>query len=212
MVRIVVLSSLMFLMVVAGVVYFWNGTVSPPNADTGAVLTLPAMTEFTLTERSGESFRSQDLQGRVWVGSFFFTKCASNCRLLNMHISTLMREFGPRGVQFVSISCDPENDMLDALSHYADMFNADKRQWLFLRGEMDYVRKIGSDMMGVGVDRQTHFDQLIVFNAKGERQGIYRTDVPSELTRVRKVLDRLLTESPVKEIAETKERRGVVQE
>jgi protein SCO1/2 len=205
MYRIAAFVGLILLVVIAGAVYLWNGTVLAPSAETGAASTRPTMTQFTLTERSGETFHSQDLQGRVWVGSFFFTKCASNCRMLNMHISTLMREFGPRGVRFISISCDPENDTLDALSHYADMFNADERQWLFLRGEMEYVQKIGSDMMGVGVDRQTHFDQLIVFAANGERQGIYRTNVPSELARVSKVLDRLLTESPAEENAETNE-------
>ena len=184
MYRIVALFGLIVLLMVGWTFTFWDGPGSASSVDEGAASTGPPMTKFTLTERSGESFQSQDVLGRVWVGSFFFTKCASNCRRLNMHMSKLMREFGPRGVQFISISCDPENDTLDVLSHYADMFNADERQWLFLRGEMEYVQKIGSDMMGVGVDRQTHFDQLIVFDAKGERQGIYRTNVPSELARV----------------------------
>ena len=205
MYRIAALVGILVLIVVGGVVFFWNGAISAPRLDGTAPSTLPKMTRFTLTERSGESFDSQNLLGRVWVGSFFFTKCASNCRALNMHMSKLMREYGPRGVQFISISCDPENDTLEALSHYADMFNADEQQWLFLRGEMDYVRRIGSDMMGVAVDRQTHFDQFIVFDAQGERVGIYRSNVPSEMERVRKVLDRLLTKSPPQEAVQTEE-------
>jgi len=203
MYRITALTGLILLLFVGWAFYHWNSSRSAPSADTVDSSARPLMAEFTLTERSGETFQSRDLQGRVWVGSFFFTECASNCRLLNMHMSGLMREYGPQGVQFVSISCDPENDTLEVLSHYADMFNADKRQWLFLRGELEYVQKIGRDMMGVAVDKQTHFDQFILFNAAGERLGIYRSNVPSELARMKKVLDRLLAESLADEVAQT---------
>ena len=58
-------------------------------------------------------------------------------------------------------------------------------------------------MMGVAVDRQTHFDQFILFDAAGERLGIYRSNVPSELARMKKVLDRLLAESLADEVAQT---------
>src|SRR5207253_10978293 len=34
---------------------------------------------FTLTERSGRTVTAEDLRGKVWVVSFFFTSCTAGC-------------------------------------------------------------------------------------------------------------------------------------
>ena len=49
--------------------------------------------------------------------------------------------------------------------------------------------------MGVAVDWRTHFDQLLLLIFGGEKVGILHSKVPSDLTRMRKVPDRLLVES-----------------
>ena len=36
--------------------------------------------DFTLTRRTNEPFHSEQLQGQVWIASFFFASCPTVCR------------------------------------------------------------------------------------------------------------------------------------
>ncbi len=46
----------------------------------------------------------------------------------------------------ISISCDPRNDSPEVLSRYADRFPADPNRWLFLTGDLNYIKRIGHDI------------------------------------------------------------------
>src|SRR5688500_15192722 len=68
------------------------------------------LTRYELTERSGRKFRSEELQGKVHVVNFFFAKCPTFCRVQTAAVQALHNEFAAKGVVFLSITCDPEND------------------------------------------------------------------------------------------------------
>ena len=51
------------------------------------------LTSFTLTERSGEQVSDDDLEGRPYVVSFFFSTCPSICVMQNQKIQQLQTEF-----------------------------------------------------------------------------------------------------------------------
>ena len=98
----------------------------------------PILTQFTLTERSGKPFGTDDLRGHVHVVSFFFASCPSTCRQQNERMQQLQFANKGKDVKFLSITCDPDRDTPTALRLYADIFNADKDQWLFLTGDLVY--------------------------------------------------------------------------
>ena len=75
----------------------------------------PPLTEFELTERSGQPFRSADMKGKVWVATYFFTTCPGNCIRLNQNIKFMHNMPELKDVTWVSITCDPDNDTLAAL-------------------------------------------------------------------------------------------------
>ena len=176
--------------------YRWATPSQPPEARPAD----PPLTEFSLNERSGQPFHSSDLSGHVWVASFFYARCGANCRTMNMTISELQREFGPQGVRFVSISCDPQNDTPEALQEYAKLFQADERQWLFLTGDFNYIQRIGRDMLDVLVDQRSHNTDLFVVDPAGQIRGRYNAIATNELAKARQLLHELLdeTEIPVK--------------
>ena len=100
----------------------------------------PPLTEFELTERSGKPFRSADMKGKVWVATYFFTTCPGNCIRLNQNIQLMHNLPELKDVTWVSITCDPDNDTLEALSKYADSLQADPERWLFCRGPISITR------------------------------------------------------------------------
>ena len=112
----------------------------PGNRRSLAELRQAAMLEpnwtrsFELTERSGQKVRSEDLVGQPYVVCFFFSTCPGTCKRQSGEMRLLQSKFKDKPIRLLSISVDPEVDTPEVLSAYADGFNADPKQWLFLTG------------------------------------------------------------------------------
>ena len=154
----------------------------------------PRLSEFTLEERNGQPLHSRQLSGRVWIASFFFTTCAGTCIQLNQALKSLHDDPALDEVSLVSISCDPENDTLDVLGDYANRFDADPQRWFFCRGDLDYVERIGHDMMQLPVERQTHSNRAVVLDRTGKVRGRFQVTEPNQLAMMRRVLVTCLAE------------------
>jgi cytochrome oxidase Cu insertion factor (SCO1/SenC/PrrC family) len=152
--------------------------------------------EFALVERSGRTFRSSELQGKVWVASFFYASCPGFCFKQNQRVGELVKEFAPQGVQFVSITVDPANDTPSALTTYADRLNAPRDNWLFLTGTQQYIERIGQDIFRVSVERATHSDRLILIGRDGKVVDHFRSTDPADVAELRETIAHLLAEKP----------------
>jgi protein SCO1/2 len=129
---------------------------------------------FELTERSGEAVRSEDLLGQPYVVCFFFSTCPGTCKRQSGEMRLLQSKFKDKPIRLVSISVDPENDTPEALRAYAEGFNADAKQWLFLTGELEKIIKVGTEMFFLpGVEKRGHPDRFCLVNARGELVGSY---------------------------------------
>ncbi len=141
----------------------------------GDVAVAPAgwMSEFELTERSGKAINSDALLGAPYVVSFFFSTCPSICVQQNQKVKELQDEFASKGVRFVSISVDPATDKPEVLREYATRFQADPEQWLFLTGDLGYIRRVGAEVYRLPVDEKFHTEKLVLVDAKGQIVGYY---------------------------------------
>jgi len=129
---------------------------------------------FELTERSGETVRSEDLLGQPYVVCFFFSTCPGTCKRQSGEMRLLQSKFKDKPIRLVSISVDPDNDTPEALRAYAEGFNADPKQWLFLTGELEKIIKVGTEMFYLpGVEKRGHPDRFCLVNAQGELVGSY---------------------------------------
>ncbi len=91
---------------------------------------------FSLTERNGATVTNTNLQGKIWVAHFFYSKCGSECKVLGRRMESIQKlTEGDDDVMLVSMSVDPVNDTPEYLRYYADEFNASEDRWLFLTGD-----------------------------------------------------------------------------
>lgn len=151
---------------------------------------------FELTERSGETVRSEDLLGQPYVACFFFSTCPGTCKRQSGEMRLLQSKFKGKPVRFVSISVDPENDTPEALRAYADSFNADSQQWLFLTGDLEKIIKVGTEMFFLpGVEKRGHPDRFCLVNAQGDLVGSYVWLDSQEREMLVKHIEELLPES-----------------
>jgi len=191
------------LLVVLGLAMVWSAMNRQPSVSSGggdhdidpapAQLNRP-IPPFKLTQSNGETFDSADLQGEVWVASFFFTSCPSICKLQNQQVAILQEQFADLGVKFVSITCDPDNDKLPVLAQYAESFQAKPDTWYFLRGELDEVREISQDHFQVMFAKQNHSDRLLLVDKSGKLRGAFQSTRDDEFRQMKKMLEEMLQE------------------
>ncbi|MCH2114980.1 MAG: SCO family protein [Pirellulales bacterium] len=154
----------------------------------------PPLQEFQLTERSGKTFHSGDMQGGVWVASFFFSTCPGSCAKLNSNIRSFHQQEELSEVVWVSISVDPDTDTLPVLRDYANRFDADPERWLFCRGDFKYVRRIGQEFFSLPVLWRDHSDYGVVIDRQGQVRGAYNLNKTSEHARLIDLIQECLAE------------------
>lgn len=155
--------------------------------------TAPPLTEFELIERGGQPFRSQDMLGRVWVATYFFTTCPGNCLRLNENIKLLHDQEELHDVTWVSISCDPDTDTVEALQDYANRHGADPKRWLFCREDLDYIKRVALGMK-LDVFLKGHRDDAVVIDKQGKIRGYFNATSKRECKALRDLLVELLEE------------------
>jgi len=90
-------------------------------------------TDTVLLDQDGRPrrFYGDVLQGQVVCLSFIFTNCGEACPLIMQKLKRVRAQLGERarGVQFVSLSVDPENDTPAALQAFAAKHGATGPGW-----------------------------------------------------------------------------------
>jgi protein SCO1/2 len=164
--------------------------------------TIPSewLTEFELTDQSGERFSSEELDGHPYVVSFFYASCPNACTAQNQKIGSLARDLGPEGVRFVAITCDPQLDTPEVLAEYAKLHNANPNHRKFLTGDMLHIRRIASEMYSLHIDRREHQEHLAVVDKWGKVRGHYQWNIPEKFAEMRHVLEELLKEKPPEDL------------
>lgn len=155
-----------------------------------------AVEDFELERSTGETFRSADMHGDVWVASFFFTTCPGSCTKLNTNIRMLQTDETLSDVKWVSISVDPVNDTPEALQQYAENFAADPERWYFLRGPLPDVRRIGQEIFKLPVNYQGHNDYGVVVDRAGVVRSFVNINSHRDREKLRELLAELLAEAP----------------
>jgi len=171
-------------MIVLNVVRGSSRTVPAAWSNSALPQPLPGPT-FTLTDSFGESFPSNQLQGKAWITTFIFTRCAGPCPRITARVKTLQDELSdwPRwdDIRLVSVSVDPWNDTPEALAAYAESFEADRAHWKFLKGEPDTLWPIVRDGFKLPVGHAPddavmpilHSQKFVLIDRQGRLRGFY---------------------------------------
>ena len=134
------------------------------------------ITGFELTERSGDTFSTNDMRGKINVVYFFFTSCQGPCPIMAGNMSTLYNAFETNDrVQLVSISVDPATDSLPLLREYAQKQGVTDNRWLFVRGEQEDIIQISEKQFMLAADDlpMMHSIKFVLIDELGQIRGYY---------------------------------------
>jgi len=163
----------------------------------------PPIKEFSLIERTGREFNSKELAEHVWIGSFFFCSCPGPCWQMNQALKGVEDEFKDSDLQLVSITCDPRNDTPDVLTDYAaNRLHVDRGRWVFLTGDLDYIKRISHDIFYQPVTEGGHYKSALAFDRNGRVRGSFDLTDAGKVDELKALVRQLLAEKaePVGEV------------
>lgn len=131
---------------------------------------------ITLLNQLGDSVSLYDIQNRVIVADFFFTRCPSICPQMTSNMKKLQESFshftqGRRVidssiVRFLSFSIDPQRDSVPALKKYADKFNINHDNWWMLTGEKKKIYDFALNELKLGLQDGEGVDTSFIHSQK----------------------------------------------
>jgi len=162
--------------------------------------------EFTLTDRFGEPFGSDQLRGRVWVAGFVFTRCTTICPRIMSRMHTFQNAWSQspqwEDIRLVLISVDPEHDTPEVLRRTASALDADPTHWRWLTGARDRIWSLietgfllpVSDDPGAEMPI-AHSSKLVLVDPSHRIRGYYDSENPAEMDRLTEDAFRLVAQT-----------------
>ena len=177
-----------------------NTRPATPSAPLEKLARVP---DFTLTDQSGSAFGSADLQGKIWVANFIFTRCKGPCPL----ITTRMAELNGKlkkihdGVKLASFTVDPEHDTPDVLSKYGANLAANPADWKFLTGTPEAINAIVVKGLLQPLAKEpdgtpAHSQRFVVVDREGWIRSFQEGEDPEIVQKLMVDIGELLRESP----------------
>jgi protein SCO1 len=151
---------------------------------------------FSLVNQQGDAFSAESLRGKVWVAAFFFTRCPTICPRITRRLRALQiaAQSSPQPPTLVSFSVDPDNDTPPVLLEYAKHYEADLRNWSFLTGDLETVKRTVVDGFKLALDGKAepgaenggiiHGSHLVLVDRQLAIRGYYRTDDEDDMKRL----------------------------
>jgi len=107
-----------------------------------------------LNQDSVEVIYPQNVKGKVAVIGYVFTNCPDICPLTtnNMRlVQEALKQESITGVEFITITFDPEYDTPSVLKEYAEVRRLDTSNWIFLTGDKSTTDQVMRDVGVVAV-------------------------------------------------------------
>jgi protein SCO1/2 len=149
---------------------------------------------FAFVDQAGDSVTQHDLEGKVTVVNYFFTRCTGICPRMNRNMDKIYEQFkGDPRFQILSNTVDPGNDSVPVLAKYAEQWGADPAVWKFLTGPRNELFNVAvhqyllnvADSLGVN-DQFVHTQFFALVDQDRRIRGFYDSLKPDDLQKLKK--------------------------
>lgn len=159
---------------------------------------------FHFIDEDGKPFTDKDVEGKVLIVDFFFTRCTSICPKMSVQMQQLQLQLeDPKyaDVLFLSHTVDPKHDTPEVLKGYAQRLEADPKRWKFLtgnapdiyrQGNLGYLLSANEDSSAA--EQFVHSPQFVLVDKRHHIRGMYDGTSTEAMRSLKTDLDMLLRE------------------
>lgn len=160
---------------------------------------------FKLIDQDGKTVDESIVKDKIYVASFFFTRCGTVCPRISSQLTRVQDIFRSNpSIVFLSHSVDPEHDRPKQLKAYAKKYEAIPGKWYFLTGSKADIYDLAMHgyylpAVDAGVkegkpdETFIHSEKLVLVDKEGIVRGFYdgtdKEDVDRLVLEIRVLLD-----------------------
>ena len=165
-----------------------------------------ATKKFHLRTQDDASISERSLDGRIYVASFIFTRCAAVCPILVRELTRVQSAIaGIPAAHIVSFSVTPDEDTPQILAAFGKARGIDSSRWSLVTGDKDQIYRLAresyfADDNRVGPETATgseaflHTEKLVLVDGKRRLRGVYNGTQPHDVDQLIDDLRRLTAE------------------
>lgn len=169
---------------VSSLPYYASADFTPHwfSPDSVELIDFHRVSDFTFIDQDAKHISQVDMQGKVYVASFFFTSCPGICPRMRSQLSKVQAKFmDDDKVSIISHSIQPNNDTVTVLRDYADENGVVSGKWHLVTGDRDSIYRIArndyfaNEDLGEYVSNKDflHTENLVLVDTKRHIRGIY---------------------------------------
>jgi protein SCO1/2 len=142
---------------------------------------------FAFYNQDSTLFRSESLQGKVYVANFIFTRCSNICPDMTTQMKRIEKAFHSNSnVALVSFTVTPWFDDVQALHKFGKKFQIFSSKRSLLTGPKASIYTLARQSFfaeeSIGYNKDTkeflHTEHIVLVDQKGRIRGIYNGTIP----------------------------------
>jgi protein SCO1 len=156
---------------------------------------------FSFTDQNGKQVTQKEIEGKIHVANFIFTRCGSICPVMTKHLKLLQNAFknNPE-VVLLSYSVTPWIDSVSRLKAYADNNGITATNWHLLTGVQSDIYKLArtsyfaEEDLGFTKDSTDflHTEHILLVDKSKRIRGIYNGTLQLDIEQLEKDIELLL--------------------
>ncbi len=163
---------------------------------------------FSFIDRYGEPFTDKDVEGKIIVADFFFTRCTTICPRMKVQMQQLQLKLADpafEDIVFLSHTVDPEHDTPEVMNAHARKLQADPVRWKFLTGEKEDIYRMGvkgylvpAQEDALDPDGFLHSEMFVLVDKDRHIRGYYDGTTAEGMNAIAADIKMLLKEEKIK--------------
>jgi protein SCO1 len=158
---------------------------------------------FNLRNQQGAIITNKNVEGKIYVANFFFTKCSGICPKMNNNLKKIADAFVTNpDVLILSHSVMPEADSVSSLAAYGETEQIDVKKWWLLTGDKNEIYTLARQSYfadeELGYSRNSndflHTENAVLVDRKGRIRGVYNATLTLEIDKLLEHINLLLEE------------------
>jgi protein SCO1/2 len=159
--------------------------------------------QFEMSNQLGKKFSDKDLQGKIYVANFIFTKCGKICPEMTAQMKRIDRAFHKNSdVALISFTVTPWLDDVKTLHEFGKKHQISPKNWQLLTGKKEEIYQLARKSFfaeeTLGYNKASseflHTEHLVLVDQKGRIRGIYNGTLPLDADQCIEDIQEILKE------------------
>ena len=136
--------------------------------------------EFILYNQHGKKITWQDFDSSILIANIFFASCPEVCPEMNKQVQVIAEEYvNESQVKFLTVTIDPETDLVPVIKDYSDYYKADLYKRTFATGSKTEIYDWAINDLLLATEQRgadfIHDDRIVIIDKSRRIRAILPT-------------------------------------